>query len=173
MPNNRPKKMSIKAGLMALMSGALLVVLGACNSSSNAPKPSAAEPRSPSSSASPSTSTQRCPSQDFDAFLADFANDEEVQRTHVTNPLESESVDVNAEPEPKPVTRWMPVSALRFPLMKSIQQQDRSGFKRTLSASGTRGMEVKIAKEDTDEQTTFFFRNEGCWMLYRMQDDSL
>lgn len=114
-----------------------------------------------------------CPAQAFDTFLAAFANDVEVQKNFVTQPLQNESVDALAEPEPKPITKILNFVELHFPLMPSLQQQTHDGLKLIQTPSSNGEMEVKLIKPDTDYQLLFFFRNDGCWKLYRMRDDSL
>lgn len=151
----------------------LLVMLASLNES-----PQANEPRRPSK-LNPTHARQQfsgalaCPSQDFETFLAAFSDDTRIQRAFVHDPLESESVDANAEPGPKLVTHLLSKSQLSFPLIPSEKQQVHDGLKRTVTASGEQEMMVKLAKEDTDYQLILIFRQEGCWTLYRKQDDSL
>lgn len=114
-----------------------------------------------------------CPSQNFEVFLDAFADDIALQRAFVHDPLENESVDANAEPEPKPVTRQLERKNLSFPLMPSTQQQRSDGLQRSMTASGPDEMQVKLAKGDSDYQMTLVFRHDDCWTLYRKQDDSL
>ncbi|MBM7093353.1 hypothetical protein JTP67_33590, partial [Streptomyces sp. S12] len=86
-----------------------------------------------------------CPSQDFDAFLAAFADDIEVQRAFTQRPLRSETVDANADPEPKPVTAMLDGDALSFPLMASRAKQQAEGL--VLSQTELNGdKQVMLAK---------------------------
>ncbi|WP_206409503.1 hypothetical protein, partial [Lysobacter enzymogenes] len=118
------------------------------------------------------TPATACPSQDFDAFLAAFADDIQVQRAFTQRPLRSETVDANADPEPKPVTAMLDGDALKFPLMASRARQQAEGL--VLSQTELNGdKQVMLAKPDTDYQLSFFFRKGECWTLYRMRDDSL
>lgn len=164
----------VRIGLL----GALLA-LGGCDLASNSqPAAAAAEQHAPtgaapaaSAAATPATATA-CPSQDFDAFLAAFADEIEVQRAFTQRPLRSETVDANADPEPKPVTAMLDGDALKFPLMASRAKQQAEGL--VLSQSELNGdKQVMLAKPDTDYQLSFFFRKGECWTLYRMRDDSL
>lgn len=153
-----------------------LLALGGCDLASNsqpaaaAPDRAAAEkPAQPAAQAQPATA---CPSQDFDAFLAAFADDIQVQRAFTQRPLQSETVDANADPEPKPVTAMLDGDALKFPLMASRAKQQADGL--VLSQTELNGdKQVLLAKPDTDYQLSFFFRKGECWTLYRMRDDSL
>lgn len=114
-----------------------------------------------------------CPAEDFERFLTSFANHVEVQKVFVAQPLQIESVDASAEPEPKPVIKVLGLSELHFPLMPSLQQQAKDGLTLSQTSSSPTNVTVKLVKQDTDEQMLFFFRKEGCWKLYRMRDDSL
>ncbi|MFC5740019.1 hypothetical protein [Dyella tabacisoli] len=151
---------------------------GACDRS---PAPSASmatpEARNKLTPARPNEQTTSaalsCPAQEFDKFLVAFANDVEIQKAFVTQPLQSESVDASAEPEPKPVTKMLSTAELHFPLMPSSQQQASDGVKLSQTSLDSKDMEVKLVKEDTDYQMLFFFKNDGCWKLYRIRDDSL
>lgn len=156
--------------------GALLA-LGGCDLASNSqPAAAAAEQHAPAGAAPAGAATSAtataCPSQDFDAFLAAFADDIEVQRAFTQRPLRSETVDANADPEPKPVTAMLDGDALKFPLMASRAKQQAEGL--VLSQTELNGdKQVMLAKPDTDYQLSFFFRKGECWTLYRMRDDSL
>ncbi|MBX9403407.1 hypothetical protein K4L06_19000 [Lysobacter sp. BMK333-48F3] len=113
-----------------------------------------------------------CPSQDFDAFLVAFMDDPAVQKAFTKRPLQSETVDADAMPEPKPVTALLDGEKLEFPLMPSTARQKQDGL--ALSQSESNGdKEVMLAKPDTDYQLSYFFRKGDCWTLYRMRDDSL
>ncbi|WP_064749436.1 hypothetical protein [Lysobacter antibioticus] len=113
-----------------------------------------------------------CPSQDFDAFLVAFMDDPAVQKAFTKRPLQSETLDANADPEPRPVTALLDGEKLKFPLMPSSARQKQDGL--ALSQSELNGdKEVMLAKPDTDYQLSYFFRKGDCWTLYRMRDDSL
>lgn len=164
------KRSGRKFGLGVWWLGALLA-LGGCDLASNTQPAAAAQEKAaaPAVAAKPATA---CPSQDFDAFLSAFADSAEVQSAFTQRPLRSESVDANADPEPKPVTAMLDGAALKFPLMPSRDKQQADGL--VLSQTELNGdKQVMLAKPDTDYQLSFFFRKGECWSLYRMRDDSL
>ena len=132
-----------------------------------------ARTRAGAGSAHSAPAAPTCPTQAFDTFLTAFANDVAIQKAFVTQPLQSESIDALAEPEPRPVTRMLSFDELHFPLMPNLQRQALDGLQLVKTISGNGEMEVKLVKPDTDYQVLFFFRNDGCWKLYRMRDDSL
>lgn len=156
-----------RTGLWIAALGAL--ALGGCDLASNSPPAAAAQEARAPAAAAPAVA---CPSQDFDAFLSAFADDARVQRAYTQRPLRSETVDADADPEPRPVVAMLDGDALSFPLMPSRERQQAEG----LVASQTElngDKQVLLAKPDTDYQLSFFFRKGECWTLYRMRDDSL
>jgi hypothetical protein len=117
--------------------------------------------------------SQSCPDQNFKRFLTSFSNHVEVQKVSIVQPLQSESVDVSAETEPKTVLKMLSLSELHFPLMPNLQQQAKDGLTLSQTSSGPTNAMIKLAKQDADYQMLFFFRKEGCWKLYRIRDESL
>jgi hypothetical protein len=120
-----------------------------------------------------SAATVACPAQDFDSFLKHFANDIAVQKAFVSIPLQSDSIDPEAEPEPAPVSRQLDKAQIQFPLMPNEQQQRKQGLSLSKTASSADQVTLKLTKADTDYQLSLFFRHQDCWMLYRIKDDSL
>lgn len=157
------------------MALALAMALGGCDAVSNNPPAAAAQNQAAPAAVAPApaaVAAKACPSQDFAVFLKAFADDVEVQKAHTQRPLRSETIDANADPEPKPVTAMLDGDALRFPLMPSASQQQAEGL--VSSQTELNGdKEVMLVKPDTDYQRSFFFRKDACWTLYRMRDDSL
>lgn len=118
-------------------------------------------------------SAAACPAQDFDGFLKRFANDIEIQKAFVSTPLQSEYIDPEAQPEPSPVSELLDKSQLKFPLMPSDQQQHDQGLTLAKRLKGPDQAVIKLTKADTGYQLSLFFKREVCWMLYRIQDESL
>lgn len=114
-----------------------------------------------------------CPSQDFDRFLQRFANDVEEQKAFVITPLQNGFIDPEAQPEPRQVSQLLDKAQLDFPLMPDDKQQRAQGLTLTRQLTGTDRAMIKLTKADTDYQRSLFFKREACWMLYRIQDDSL
>lgn len=115
-----------------------------------------------------------CPATTFEGFLKPFMDDVAVQKRYIAEPLESDTIDPNAEPEPAPVKKMLRKDQVSFPLMPGTARQHTDGLVLKTSAEGGAGYAVELAKPDTDYQMTFHFRSaEGCWQLYRTEDDSL
>lgn len=153
-------------GYRSLAAPALLIlvaVTASCSASTGSPAP---EPASPRTAAA-------CPSQDFPTFLTSFANDTGVQEAFTRRPLQMDSIDVAADPEPRRITRMLEGADLRFPLMPGLQRQAQQGVKMRWTPIGNDRVEVLLTQDDTDYKTTFFFIRNDCWMLYWIKDDSL
>lgn len=120
-----------------------------------------------------STEAVKCPSQDFEIFLASFINSLEIQKSFTVAPLESVTIDALAEPEPAEVKKILGANELNFPLMPNPDQQAKDGLISRISNSDRKNVEVVLHKPDTDYQMSFFFRRESCWKLYRIKDYSL
>lgn len=147
---------------------AMLVLTGCDKSAAPTATPAAA-----ASSPTAATSVPNCPAEAFDRFLPLFENDVAVQKAYVTDPLQSDSVDPNADPEPKPDSKSIPRAEVAFPVMPSQAQQTKDGLIATQTTGGPTEISVKLVKPDTDYHVTFFFRKNDCWRLYRIKDDSL
>ncbi|RMQ47770.1 hypothetical protein ALQ04_04082 [Pseudomonas cichorii] len=119
------------------------------------------------------STTAVCPSQDFENFLQHFANDISVQKAFVSTPLQSDFIDPEAEPEPRQVSRRLDKAQLDFPLMPSEQQQRNQGLTLNKTLQDPKHASITLRKADTGYQLSLFFKREACWMLYRIQDDSL
>ena len=121
----------------------------------------------------PISATLACPSTSFDGFLKAFVERIDVQKEFSVEPLESQTVDATAEPEPALVTKMMTADELQFPLIPSEHQQTKDGLKMRQSVLENGDTKVTLAKEDTDYQMSFYFRKNECWQLFRIRNESL
>jgi len=121
----------------------------------------------------PARAATGCPAGTFTGFLQAFAADMAVQRAHTRIPLIDETVDPNAEPEPRTVRRMLDAAHIRFPLLPSPAEQRRKHMTMH-SRAVPAGMETTLRTGETDDQIRLLFRREkGCWTLIRRSDDSL
>lgn len=114
-----------------------------------------------------------CPSQDFTRFVQRFADDIDVQKSFVSTPLQNTFIDPEAQPEPRQVSQLLDKARLDFPLIPDDQQQRAQNLTLTQQLTGTDRAMIKLTKADTGYQRSLFFKREACWLLYRIQDDSL
>lgn len=149
---------------------AMMALLGACKA---APQQNLPVAQPAASTPAPTSVTLACPSSNFDGFLKVFISDLEAQKEFSANPLENQTVDATAEPEPALVTKMLTATELKFPLIPSEQQQANQGLKMRQSALENGDIKVTLAKEDTDYQMSFYFKKEVCWKLIRIRNDSL
>jgi len=165
---------------IALSPLALAALLAACQSS-EAPAPSAT-PAPPQATAASRAQADRaithsvdaCPAPTFDGFLPKFMDDVSIQKQYTADPLESDTIDPNADPEPAPVKKMLTKDQVTFPVIPDSARQKKDGLVLKQSPEGDGGFAVELAKPDTDYQMTFHFRSaEGCWQLHRTEDDSL
>jgi hypothetical protein len=157
---------------------ALLLALAACTP---APAPSdsqaAAGTPAPARTAPPTVAgpapATTCPDADFAAFLKRFERSADVQRASTADPLTMESIDGDAQPEPAPVTRQVPLAEVPFPVMTDAYQRQTEGLIETIEEPGADRREVTHAVPDTDAQVRFAFRADPCWKLTRISSDTL
>lgn len=115
-----------------------------------------------------------CPGKTFEAFLAAFAANADIQRAHVADPLSSGRIDAEAEPEPRMVTSTLPKAALGFPIMPLGAERRRESLEMRTAPKGGGRFEVVLAKPDTGYQLRYQFRPVGaCWELSAMTDESM
>jgi len=162
----------VKTMIRAIAFLTMTVLIGACKAT---PQQSTSDARPAAASPTPaSTSTMPvCPSLNFDSFLKAFVDDVELQKAFTAEPLESQTIDAMAEPEPALVTKVKTATELEFPLIPSGQKQAGEGLKMRQSLLENGDIKVTLAKEDTDYQMSFYFKKNGCWKLIRMRNDSL
>ncbi len=114
-----------------------------------------------------------CPEPEFKAFLARFSRDVAFQEKSVASPLETSFVDVNAEPEPKTVTKKVALKDLEWPVMTDIQTLSKTGREMKISDEPDGVKKVRIRKADTGDQQSYYFAQKPCWKLIKMFDESL
>jgi hypothetical protein len=163
---------------LTAMAMAATTLLAACDSSQPpAPAATPAAASTPPQATAPAVAagpSNTCPAPTFDGFLKQFTDDPAVQKRYIADPLESDTVDANAEPEPAPVKKMLPKAEVTFPVIPDSARQGKDGLVMKKTAEGDTGYAVELAKPDTDYQMTFHFRSaDGCWQLVRTEDDSL
>ena len=114
-----------------------------------------------------------CPAQKFDQYIEAFADDVMVQRTYTKTPLKSTAL-VDAEPEPRAVTRWLGKSQIRFPLMPSLVEQHEKRLQLWIGPPLPQVRNVELLGADTGYAVQYRFEYQSaCWILTSMTDQSL
>jgi hypothetical protein len=130
--------------------------------------PAAERAASPISAAVPA-----CPAESFEAFVAGFADDPEVQRAWTSFPFEDAAL-AQADPEPRMQLDSLSIDEAEFPLMPSaaVRAIDSRELKIEDLPEGRK--RVQISQPETDWVVDFIFApTADCWRLVRREDWSL
>lgn len=172
---------------VCVLAVALVLPLGACKPTvppATPPVPTAAVDLTPpglsaapaegaTASAAPQTAPARCPYTGFAAFLQHFGHDIALQERSVADPLETRHVDAGAEPEPATVVRHVALAEVEWPVMPDPATLPHSHRVLETTAQADGGMQVRIRATDTSDQQTYTFRQQPCWQLVRVEDESI
>lgn len=135
-----------------------------------APEPRATpEPQTPIATSSPAPA---CADADFAAFLQRFASSADAQRASTADPLTMQSVDANAQPEPAPVSKEVPLVEVKFPIMFDAAERKAQGLEQSVRELAPDRQEVTVNVPDTGIQTRYEFHASPCWQLIRVSDDT-
>lgn len=148
---------------------ALATLLVACSAEV---QPEAARDEESASAPKVVASEAACRYVDFDVFLEAFSASTETQKSSTNFPLQIQSLDHEAEPEPALVSTGVTAAQLELPVFPSRARQLEEGLEIRQSTVGDEN-KVTIFKADTDYQKSYFFRKDPCWKLVRIRDDSL
>lgn len=152
---------------------AFLLTLAACKPAAAPAAPEGAASPQPQAPAAASTPTAACPDTDFAAFLQRFASSADTQRAATANPLTMESVDAEAMPEPRRVTKQVPLAEVTFPVMPAPAQREAEGLQETITEASATDRMVKHAVPDSGVQVRYEFHAAPCWQLVRVSDDTI
>lgn len=172
MPFNIDKEYPLIIPRTLLSALALGLALGACKPRT---EPAAAPASLPApaveAAASPATAPS-CPDADFDGFLKRFSADIAVQEKATVDPLPMTRIDPDAQPEPKPVTRDVPLSEVEWPVIPNLEAA-RNGGREVVVSEETDGRQVLVRTADTDDQQVYHFAQRPCWTLVKVEDQTL
>ena len=111
-----------------------------------------------------------CPSRDFSEFIKAFSESKEVQMNFTMYPLKEQRLDLNAEPEPKPVIRKLRRDQVAFPVMPNEVERKQKNLVLRVDQKKSNHVELTLVKSDTDYQVNYFFILNSCWNLERIED---
>lgn len=117
-------------------------------------------------------SVAACPSSDFSAFLAAFAEDPALQRAWTRFPLEP-LVVLHGADEPTPVERSITREQATFPLLPDAEQRISDSLDLRVEEAPAGRSRVVVEKPDTDAKVIYIFAHDGCWRWIRIEDWSL
>jgi hypothetical protein len=116
---------------------------------------------------------QTCPSQEFSDFLKEFSENQKTQMVFIKYPLKQQSLDLNAEPEPKPVISELQYTEIKFPIIPNEVARKANSLSLRIDEVTTKQAKVTIFRNDSDYQVSYFFNKNSCWELERVEDWSL
>ncbi|WP_295972318.1 hypothetical protein [uncultured Xanthomonas sp.] len=114
----------------------------------------------------------RCQDADFDAFLKRFSADIAVQEKATANPLTMIHIDPDAQPEPAPVTRNVPLAEVEWPVIPNLEAA-RKGRREVVVTQNAEGRQVLVRAPDTSDQQVYQFAQKPCWTLVRVDDQAV
>jgi hypothetical protein len=116
----------------------------------------------------------KCPSQDFSLFLRVYTENIAVQKVFTKNPVEKLQLDLDAEPEPKPIVSILRHKKIAFPLIPNNIDRQKNNLVFSIEKNKEKKIKLLLTKPDTDYQVVYFFdNNDTCWVLDRIEDWSL
>lgn len=117
---------------------------------------------------------ERCARDGFIDFLLDFSRDVTVQKANTLDPLYIDTLDTEAEPEPKMVSRTVALADVEWPVIPNVGGWLNAGREVTITPEGKSGMFVQVRTPDTGNQQQYTFTNQhGCWQLSSTRDDAM
>ena len=115
-----------------------------------------------------------CPARDFAGFFQAFSDSPAVQRAFTAADVDFTQMDVDAQPEPREVTRNVPLASIVFPIAPTTTEQARQGLETRVTEMSNGMIRAQLNKPDTDYQLVYIFRaRSDCWELYAKVDTSL
>lgn len=114
-----------------------------------------------------------CPHPEFDTFLRHFSHEIVLQEASVADPLVSEHVDTDAEPEPRMVSERIALRDVTWPVMPNTATLHKVGREMQVTREQDGSMSVLIRTPDTSDQQRYFFAQRPCWQLVRKVDEAI
>ena len=114
-----------------------------------------------------------CPSRDFSEFIQAFSENKAMQVAFTQYPLLEQRLDIDAEPEPKPVVRKLRRDQVSFPVFPNEAERRKQSLVLRIDEKKSNHVKLTLVKADTDYQVNYFFSRDSCWRLKRIEDRSL
>lgn len=114
-----------------------------------------------------------CPSVIFSDFIRVFSESGDVQRTFTKIPLKKQNLNLDEEPEPKEIIRFLTRQQIKFPVMPLKQERINKLLQIRIDKVSSNKAQVSLIKPDIDYQVMYFFTKKNCWRLEKIEDWSL
>ena len=116
---------------------------------------------------------RNCPSSDFNLFFDAFSNNDKVQRIFTEKIIAKQYLDLNSEPEPKPIVKRFASKSIGFPIFPLKKEREEKRLTVQIGVVTQKKASAILIQSDTDYQVVFYFIKRKCWMLERIEDWSL
>ena len=118
-------------------------------------------------------STPNCKVETIEHFVKTFSHDISIQEANTAKTVIFESLDMEADPEPKKVSTEVPLADVEWPVMPDVETL--AGRKRQAEyKDGKNGNKIVVIKgTDNGEYMEFEFAKQPCWTLVRVSDESM
>ena len=113
-----------------------------------------------------------CGLEYFNEFIDEFSKSIDFQKSHILFPLQKMYINNSADPEPIPMEILLDYEEIIYPIFPKFEEIYLADRYLNLNVL-QKNAEVNVGKEDTDYLLKFFFKNDGCWKLFRIEDWSL
>ncbi|WP_229014733.1 hypothetical protein [Xanthomonas vesicatoria] len=133
--------------------------------------PTAAAPATTVAAAAPAPAAS-CPDADFSAFLKRFSAEIAVQEKATADPLTMIQLDPEAQPEPAPVARDVPLAKIEWPVIPNLDAA-RNGGREVVVSEDASGRQVLVRTPNTGDQQVYHFAQRPCWTLVKVDDQAL
>ncbi|AJC47604.1 hypothetical protein SB85_11240 [Xanthomonas sacchari] len=80
-------------------------------------------------------------------------------------------IDPDAQPEPAPVTRSVPLAEVEWPVIPNLDAA-RKGGREVVVTQNAEGRQVMVRTPDTSDQQVYQFAQKPCWTLVRVDDQA-
>jgi len=117
--------------------------------------------------------TPNCKVEDIEHFVKRFSHNISIQEASTAQTVIFESLDMEADPEPKKVSTDVPLAEVEWPVMPDVEML--AGRKMQAEyKDGENGSKIVVIKgTDNGEYMEFEFAKRPCWTLVRVSDESM
>lgn len=112
-----------------------------------------------------------CHQGPFEDFFRTFSQNVEVQKSAVPDRFMLSEIDHDADPESVPLTREATRDALEWPLIPDLAEFEAAGG--SLRFEVVEQGHAAILSGDSGYLVTLIFRQDPCWLLHSLKDDSI
>lgn len=95
-----------------------------------------------------------------------------MQEKATADPLTMIQLDPEAQPEPAPVARDVPLAKIEWPVIPNLDAA-RNGGREVVVSEDAGGRQVLVRTPNTGDQQVYHFAQRPCWTLVKVDDQAL